>query len=118
MENPPVEVTEILESNVSELVEKHSPRGVNLGNRAQESTLNEVISKTRKQGGRRFLLAWTGNKVPYGARVLQHLVAWTQNGMVSSQEKRCIGSYDRLIEFGGDSGKEQLMIVYLYPSEG
>ena len=73
------------------------------------------MSRIRKSGGRRFILSWEGNKVPHGARVLDHEIAWTQNGQVSTTDGKAIGIYDRLVEFGGTTGKEQKMVVYLYP---
>ena len=116
MENSSVVVYEILPENVQELVKKYSPRGVNLGGPALDSQINEQISRVRREGGRRFILSWLGNKVPRGACILGHILSWTQHGMVTTDKGARIGTYDRLVEFGGESRTEQLMLVFLSPT--
>jgi hypothetical protein len=115
VDKPEVKVTEITGQKEHELVTQYLPRGVNLGNQNLERVTNMLISAIRSRGGRRFLLCWTGNKVPRGTDVLGRKIAWTQNGMVIDTQRAEIGTYDRLLEFGGESKKEQMMIVYLNP---
>lgn len=115
VDKPEVNVSEITGQKEHELVTQYLPRGVNLGNRDLEQVTNMLISALRSRGGRIFLLCWTGNKVPRGADVLGHKIAWTQNGMVVDDQRAQIGTYDRLLEFGGKSQKEQMIIVYLNP---
>ena len=64
---PPVTIEELTEENTREMVERHSPRGVNLGNSLSEDLINQIIEGTRSLRGRVFLLKWTGNKIPRGA---------------------------------------------------
>ena len=120
---PTVSVQEVTDEQITELTQENKPRGVNLGGahsesaRGAETNVNNLMSRIRKSGGRRFILSWEGNKVPRGARVLDHEIAWTQNGQVSTTSGEGIGTYDRLVEFGGTTGKEQKMVVYLYPEK-
>ncbi len=60
-----------------------------------------------------FCLEWEGNKVPRGAVVGAHTVAWTQNGQVVSDMHEMVGTYERIVEFGGESGRHHKMHVFL-----
>jgi hypothetical protein len=130
VEYPSIKVEELTDKNTKELVDKYTPRGINLGDVSRERMADALISKLRGKGGRRFLLRWTGDKVPTGASVLGNEIAWTQHGLVQAKrgeqpaniggnmflgKTEDIGTYDRLVEFGGESGNEQMLIVYLYP---
>ncbi|MDD5031967.1 MAG: hypothetical protein PHR36_02875 [Patescibacteria group bacterium] len=116
---PDITVENLTDEEVRELVSKHNPRGVNLGYADGEREADKLISQLRDKGGRRFLLRWTANnKVPKGAKVFGYQITWTQHGKVYGKVRTAIcniGTYDRLVEFGGESGEEQMMIVYLYP---
>ena len=118
---PTVSVQEVTDEQISDLTQGGKPKGGNLGGahsesaRVAETNVNNLMSQIRKSDGRRFILSWEGNKVPRGARVLDHEIAWTQNGQVLTTDGKDIGTYDRLVEFGGTTGKEQKMVVYLYP---
>lgn len=59
-----------------------------------------------------FLLEWEGNKIPRGAVICGKSITWTQHGRVISEGDEDIGTYERLVEFGGKSGKEQKMLVF------
>ncbi len=52
-----------------------------------------------------------------GGRMLQYqqndTIGWTQNGEVVSTDGGMIGVYDRLLEFGGKSRREQQMLVFV-----
>ena len=61
-----------------------------------------------------YILKWEGSKVPRGAVVNDETLAWTQNGRAHNQSGKIVGNYERIVEFGGDSGKEQVMIVYTH----
>lgn len=114
-----VEVQEITDEQARQLTEEYNPRGVNLGGShsataaAVEANINDLVGRTRKSG-RRFLVTWEGDKIPQGTHVLNYEIGWTQNGQVTTTSGEVIGSYDRLVEFGGASGKQQKMLIYLY----
>lgn len=115
---PVIEVREITDEEVERFIQEYNPRGVNLGGTHSaliaEENVNDLISRIRESGGRRFLLVWEGNKIPRGARVLGYEIGWTQNGQVRTTSGEDIGNYDRLVEFGGADGKQQKMLIYLY----
>ncbi len=77
-----------------------------------ERFVEDIRSTMRQRAQRAFVLVWEGNKIPRGAKVLNHTIAWTQHGVVTDDAGGVIGMYDRLLEFGGQSGKLQVMVVY------
>ena len=40
-------------------------------------------------------------------------IAWTQHGIVNGTRGQQIGTYDRIVEFGWEEGKDQVMLVYV-----
>lgn len=93
---------------------------VNLG----DDTLNARVNKLMRgscKGCQTFLITWEGNKVPYGAVVAGREIGWTQNGQVIAKKPGDtlghfgddIGTYDRLVEFGGPERKEHKMLVFV-----
>lgn len=110
--NSPVEVKELTEGEAAKLT---SGPDVDLGSPRISGTLNSVIGETRKSKGQRiFLLTWTGDKVPTGIDLDGRVITWTQNGVVQSHGE-WIGTYNRLVECGSEDGKEQQMLVFLWP---
>ena len=109
-------VLEIDDDTIDQILQGHPPISVNLGDQKLNSILNASLQQARGNGGRRFYLKWNGSKVPRGAEICGHILAWTQHGRVITDQNQDIGTYDRLIEFGGPSKEEQHMIVYLFPS--
>lgn len=79
----------------------------------QEAVLNELIGDLMKLSKDAYFLSWTGNKIPRGADVGGFKIGWTQNGQVLSEDGEMIGVYDRTQEWGGESGKEQQMFIFL-----
>jgi hypothetical protein len=79
--------------------------------RQTEDVLSEVLRR-KSVGNENFLLSWEGNKIPRGAVINGKTIAWTQHGRVISDTGQEIGTYERLAEFGGESGREQKMIVF------
>ena len=67
----------------------------------------------RKSAARIFRLSWRGSKTPRGAVVANETIMTTQNGVVHNTDRTRIGTYERLVEFGGPSENEQEMLVYL-----
>ena len=110
MENPQVKVTDI-----SKLLGEELPlgKGVKLGNPQLEGLVNTLLSRMKKSSSHAYILRWEGNKVPRGAVVGSETLSWTQNGCAHNETGEIIGTYERVTEFSGDSGKEQVMIVYL-----
>ena len=109
MTNPTVKV-EDLTGDIDMLVNTRSPKLVGLGERALSENFNLLRAQVRRGQTRVFKLTWRGNKVPRGAVVLGHEVAWTQNGLVTDVDRQNFATYDRLVEFG--PGDLQEMLVY------
>jgi len=78
-----------------------------------QALVNDLQTELMKVAEDAFILLWDGNKIPRGAEVNGHRIGWTQNGQVLSDEGGMIGVYDRLMQYGGPSGKEQQMIVFV-----
>lgn len=91
---------------------RHSPEAA-----LAELQLGEIMLQVRRLQRRVFELTWEGNKVPRGAEVLGHSIAWTQHGIVYTEGGKEIGSYTRITEFGGPTGKAHKMHVYMEPPE-
>lgn len=114
---PPVSVHQITRGELEKLI--GTDRGVDLG--GQHSFLAglteiqvNVIQAALKRGSDKFyVLDWNGNKIPRGVVLEGHEIGWTQHGVVSSTDGETMGNYDRMIEFGGEDGKQQRMIVYM-----
>ena len=112
---PTFEIIELTDENTAEMLDKilerYSPRE---GDRNAKYHYNQVIQEFRSVGGRQFLLSWTGSRMPLGAVLNKHTITWTQRGQVTANPGGDIGAYNRLIERGEESGKEQVMIIYLF----
>ena len=109
MEQPTIKVTDI--SNL--LGEDLPSEPVHLENPQVDARLNALLERRRENANHAYVLRWEGNKVPRGAVVGGETLAWTQNGTVHNQSGRIVGTYDRVVQFGGESGKEQVMIIYM-----
>lgn len=77
---------------------------------------------TVRKGCRVFLISWRGNKVPDGAIVLGREITWTQDGKVAAKHRspyesltEGIGTYERLVEFGGPDGLHHEIRVFIRP---
>ena len=79
---------------------------------AIQGTATGILRKMADRNKDIFLLEWEGNKIPRGAVINGKPIAWTQHGMVTSDGGENIGVYERTVEFGGASHKEQKMIVF------
>lgn len=78
-----------------------------------EDGLNNLLQRVSELSTKIFLLEWEGNKIPRGTRINGKPIGWTQHGMVTSDQGQTIGTYERLSEFGGESGREQKMVVFV-----
>lgn len=122
------QIEEISEQTGERFKELCLAHGVNLGDRRLEGEINRILTMIQRNARHRFLLIWTGSKVPRGAIVLGYQIVWTQNGEVLAKRADLltgnpntdmsirgeqIGTYDRLLENGGKEGKDQVMIIHL-----
>lgn len=114
MENPIVTITNLTETSLA----KQKGKGVNLGNASLNATINSLLNSSRKDAKKIFHLKWEGDKIPRGAVIEGMTIGWTQNGMVNGTDKEDrdanIGTYERLVEFGGATGREQQMLVFVH----
>jgi len=67
----------------------------------------------QRKARKAFKIEWEGSKVPRGPVLDGKPIAWTQNGVVNDSEGKMIGTYERTVEFGGDTGKRQQILVFL-----
>jgi hypothetical protein len=109
MQNPEVTITDVTAKPQAEETGKR----VNLGDVKLNETVNRMIAHCRESARKIFHLKWEGNKIPYGAVIEGTEIAWTQNGQVTGVGGKTIGTYDRLVEFGGATGKEQQMLIFV-----
>ena len=95
---------------------KSEPSKVNLGGggrSAIEKRYNALLDQMKRESANAYLLTWTGNKIPRGAEIQGKKVAWTQNGIVTAEDGSMIGTYDMITEWGGESKKDQSMVVFV-----
>lgn len=107
-------VTEVTGSNLQTILAKHRLPGIDLGQKTAELGVHRRIVEHRESGGKVFLIHWLGNKVPHGAVILGQAVTWAAKQVVVSETTQ-IGTFDRLITFGGPGKNVQLMLVYVSP---
>jgi hypothetical protein len=58
--------------------------------------------------------AGPSERIRWNGKAPRFRAAWTQNGQVVDANGKMIGTYERTIEFGGDTGKKQEMLVFLH----
>ena len=104
-------VRAVTTDEVSELRETHGKWTPNLGGGRNESNVT-ALQDLMKHGADTFLVEWQGSKVPRGAEINGVPIGWTQNGMVSGTGGEALGTYERLVEYGGESGREQKMLIF------
>ena len=75
--------------------------------------VRQLVGAIKERSCRRFDLIWTGSKVPRGVELPTGTIAWTQHGIVRSDDGEQIGTYDRIEEWGGPDGDQHRMIVYV-----
>lgn len=78
----------------------------------------DVMNEIRNYSPHRvFRLFWKGSsRVPKGVSVGGYTIQRTQNGVVTFSDHDYFGTYDRLLDRGGEDGNEHLMLVYLDPA--
>ena len=117
--NPIVTVLEVKEDNVQALTDAGfdlaaflKSKGPRTSTGRPEVLLNACLQAYAAQSRTIFFLAWKGSKIPRGAVIRGHTIAWTQNGLVSAENGVTIGTYSRLVEFGPND-EQQMLIYYL-----
>jgi|WetSurSiteA1Bulk_404760.scaffolds.fasta_scaffold61021_2 hypothetical protein len=115
--SPIVSVIEIKAGNVPDLIDLGFDMTTFLDSQDPHATggkpedvLTSYLQAFSAQSTRAFFLTWKGSKIPRGAIIQGHRIAWTQNGVVTSEAGEMIGTYERLVEFGPED--LQQMIVY------
>jgi hypothetical protein len=61
------------------------------------------------------ILKWKGSKIPRGETIAGVEVAWAQHGVLSGADGEMIGSYVRLVTFGGPNADEHEISVTSWP---
>ncbi len=116
--NSEISIAEIRLSDQGQFIFPEDQHGVDLGGRYDlraalaEQLLNPLMQVLKGRAEHLYLLFWQGDKVPRGAIIEGQEIAWTQNGMVTSSEGKTIGYYDRIVEYGGESRRDQQMLMY------
>ena len=59
-------------------------------------------------------MSWKGTKTPHGAVLGEAAVSHAQNGIVASVRGDTVGTYERLVEWGGPNRDEHMMLVWAY----
>ena len=113
MENPVVKVTKLEKRPDSSFGPTASLGGVTTEQFELQIVANLMLARIAGEAKAIFLLEWEGNKIPRDAEINGKKVGWTQNGLVVGTNGEDIGTYERLVEFGGPSRKEQKMLVFV-----
>ena len=98
-------------TNASQVEEKG--KELVLGDPKIDAIVNDLVADWRGSARKIFHLKWEGSKIPRGAMIEGSTIQWTQNGEVVSSDGKTIGTYQRLVEFGGASGNEQQMLIFV-----
>ena len=76
----------------------------------------DALLQLLKLGKDAYLLMWNGSKVPSNAVVNGIEIDHTQHNMVTS-DGEMVGTYDRIVEYGGPNKRAQALILYLNPPQ-
>ena len=115
---PLVKVNDVTD-NLGCFLKAVPPQSINLAECLGQGTVyielivNQLQKKNPADKKRAFLLQWKGTKSPKGAVVFEHIIGHTQHGEVQDMDGQNIGSYDRIVAFGGETKDEQLMLIYI-----
>lgn len=110
-------VRPVTAEEVAQLRQTHGKWTPNLGGHhsADAAFLEMIVGAAQdemKTGAETYLVEWQGSKIPRGASIHGIAIGWTQNGIVSGTQGENLGTYERLVEFGGESGREHKMLVF------
>lgn len=86
-----------------------------LGDAQLDARVQALLTRMARRCPRQFQVTWTGSKVPRGAQVLGHTIAWTQHGRVITDQNQEVGVYERVVEWGGPTKDQHTILVGLFP---
>lgn len=76
--------------------------------------VDTFLDAFRRKSHSVFELSWKGDKVPDGTVLLGKTIGWTQHGVVTSADGEMMGTYKRMVEFGGPNHDEHVMRIYIH----
>lgn len=85
----------------------------NLGDAITNLVVNDYLRKMRESSKKTFHLKWKGGKVPSGAVIEGVEIGWTQHGRVIGINGETIGTYERMVECGGEEQKDQEILIFI-----
>jgi hypothetical protein len=85
----------------------------NLGDPVANLIMNDLLKKMRESSKKTFHLKWKGGKIPRGAIIEGVPIGWTQHGMVIGTNSEPIGTYERMVEFGGKDQTDQEILIFV-----
>jgi hypothetical protein len=88
-------------------------RDIDLGDEALSEIAGNAIKQRGQQTQSTHHLKWEGTKIPKGAFIEGIEIAWTQNELATDVDGKRIGTYIRLVEFGGRTGGEHQMLIFV-----
>lgn len=71
-----------------------------------------LLGKIAEEAGGGYRLRWRGSKIPRGATVGGVSIGWTQNGIVTGTGGERLGTYERVVEWGGPGRDEHEIMIY------
>jgi len=66
-----------------------------------------MLMAMRTKGRQGVTLRWLGTKAPRGVRFGEVTLEWARHGILRDSEGRDVGTYQRVVEFGGKDGDVQ-----------
>ena len=76
------------------------------------SPLLKRIMSRRTKGIKGDTIRWSGSKAPRGVKWGSTTLGWAQHGVLYDQKGEDVGTYHRVIEFGGKDGDIQEILAW------
>ena len=76
-----------------------------------EVAMEKILGFQRRQATDVFLLEWDGGRVPSGAEIKGKKIGYTRDGAVTATDGSLIGTYERIIDSGGENHRQQVMLI-------
>ena len=114
-----MEIIEITDDTIASLPETAldfifggpGPR-VKLGSIKRDERVSSILHGLAEKAETLWFLRWKGTKTPHGAVLGKVAVSHAQNGIVCSDGGDMIGTYERLVEWGGPNHDEHMMLIW------
>ena len=87
---------------------------VKLGAIERNERVNSVLHEAAESSETLWFLRWKGTKTPHGAALGKTVISHAQNGIVCSVKGDTIGTYERLVEWGGPDHDEHMMVIWVF----